>query len=81
MDLLHSIYADIMSAWSGWDVRYRLVAVAVAALVVYLLLQALHPIFRFLILVLFVLGIAWLLFPAETCTLPGISNLRTFCPH
>jgi hypothetical protein len=81
VDLLHRLYADVMSAWSGWDVRYRLVAVAIAALIVYLLLQALHPIVRFLILALFVIGIAWLLFPAEICTLPWISTLHTFCPH
>ena len=81
MDLLHKLFADVMDAWAGWDVRYRLVAVGVFALIVYLLLQSLHPIVRFLVLAVLVVGLAWLLFPAEVCTLPWISTLQALCPH
>ena len=81
MDLLHKLLADVMNAWAGWDVRYRLVAVGVFALIVYVLLQALHPLVRFLILAVLALGIAWLLFPAEVCTLPWLSTLQALCPH
>ena len=71
----------MMDAWAGWDFRYRLVAVGVFALIVYVLLQALHPLVRFLILAVLALGIAWLLFPAEVCTLPWLSTLQALCPH
>jgi hypothetical protein len=81
VELLHKLLADITNAWSGWDGRYRLLAVGVIALVVYLLLQALHPLIRFLILAVLVIGLVWMMFPAEVCTLPGISTLQTFCPH
>ena len=81
MDLLHKLLADVMDAWAGWDVRYRLVAVGIFALIVYVLLQALHPLVRFLILAVLALGIAWLLFPAEVCTLPWLSTLQALCPH
>jgi hypothetical protein len=81
VDLLHKLLADVMNAWAGWDVRYRLVAVGVFALIVYVLLQALHPLVRFLILAVLALGIAWLLFPAEVCTLPWLSTLQALCPH
>ncbi len=81
MDLLHKLLADVMDAWASWDVRYRLVAVGVFALVVYLLLQALNPLVRFLVLAILALGIAWMLFPAEVCTLPWISTLRALCPN
>jgi hypothetical protein len=81
VDLLHKLLADVMDAWAGWDVRYRLVAVGVFALVVYLLLQSLHPLVRFLILGVLAVGLAWLLFPAEVCTLPWLSTLQALCPH
>ena len=81
MDLLHKLLADLTGAWASWDVRYRLVAVGVFALVVYMLMQALHPLVRFIVLALLALGIAWLLFPAEVCTLPWISSLQAVCPH
>ncbi len=76
MDLLHKLFADLMTAWAGWDARYRIGAVAVAALVVYLLLSALHPLVRFLLLAVFVIGVAWLMFPAQVCALPGFAR---FC--
>jgi hypothetical protein len=75
MDLLHKLFADMTTAWAGWDVRYRVGAVAVVALVVYLLLSALHPLVRFLLLAVFIIGVAWLMFPGQVCTLPGLSTL------
>ncbi len=81
MDLLHKMFADLMTARAGWDTRYRIVAVAVAALIAYVILRALHPIVRFLLLAILFLGIAYMVFPEKVCQLPWISTLQMACPR
>lgn len=81
MDFLHKLIADLANAWTGWDTNYRVLAAVVMALFVYLLLRAIPFVLRIVIAVAVVAGVAWTLYPAQTCALPWVSTIEALCPH
>ncbi len=81
MDFLNELFAKLTNAWLGWDTTYRLLAVGVAAVLAYLIIRALPPLVRFVLIAALVIAVVWVLFPGKICTLPWISTLQALCAH
>jgi hypothetical protein len=81
VDFLHRLIDDFTAKWSGWDTNYRLLAIGVGAVFAYLIIRAIPPLVRFLLVAALAIGVVSVLFPGAICSLPWVSTLQTVCPH
>jgi hypothetical protein len=72
-----------LSGWSSWGTPYRVLAVVVAALIIYWGLRVAVPAFlrlaRPALLLLLILAAVWAAFPEEMCSMQWASKLPVLC--
>lgn len=85
MDYLKELAAraNLSATWEAWTPEYRVLAIAVALVFAYWALRVAVPavvrILRPVLLVAFVFGAVWALFPEATCSIDLISKLPVLC--